>query len=169
VISGIHHVAISTPDLDRSVAFYRDVLGFELKASLEWDEDVAEVDDVVDLPDSSARLAMMFLGNVHIEIFEWRKPRGKPRDPEARVCDLGITHICLHVSDLDAEFERMKALGVEFHAAPQTVFGTRTVYGHDPDGNAIELQEILGWEELRFPDRLERVLVDESVDRSGAS
>ena len=35
-ITGLHHVGISTPDLGRLVAFYRDMFGFEVEASMEW-------------------------------------------------------------------------------------------------------------------------------------
>lgn len=36
MIRGIHHVGLSTPDLDRLVDFYRDVMGFEVVMTSEW-------------------------------------------------------------------------------------------------------------------------------------
>ena len=38
MIRGIHHTAISCIDIDRSVAFYRDLLGFELVMEYDWSE-----------------------------------------------------------------------------------------------------------------------------------
>ncbi len=56
----------------------------------------------------------------------------------------GITHICLDVTDVDAEYERLQAAGVTFHCPPQEFAGvSKVTYARDPDGNVIELQEIL--------------------------
>ncbi|HJP36347.1 MAG TPA: VOC family protein, partial [Gammaproteobacteria bacterium] len=66
---------------------------------------------------------------------------------EARrpVCDHGITHLCLQVSDIDAEYERLKAAGMVFHCPPQAVGDAiHATYGRDPDGNVVELLEISG-------------------------
>jgi catechol 2,3-dioxygenase-like lactoylglutathione lyase family enzyme len=59
------------------------------------------------------------------------------------VCDHGITHLCLDVEDLDAEYERLLAAGMTFNSPPQDLgAGVRTVYGRDPDGNVVELHEL---------------------------
>jgi predicted enzyme related to lactoylglutathione lyase len=67
----------------------------------------------------------------------------------------GITHVCLDVTDLDAEYARLKAAGMTFHCPPQAIgMDVRTTYGRDPDGNVIELQEVLSAESpiaLRLP------------------
>jgi len=48
------------------------------------------------------------------------------------------------VTDLDAEYARLKAAGMTFHCPPQSIgMDVRTTYGRDPDGNVIELQEVL--------------------------
>ncbi len=86
---------------------------------------------------------MLKAGNAMIELFRYDSPRPKPGDPKRRVCDHGITHICLDVTDLDAEYERLKAAGIPFHCPPQEVGMLKTTYGKDPDGNVIELQEVL--------------------------
>ena len=67
---------------------------------------------------------------------------GKAGDPNRPVCDQGITHICLQVTDIDAEYARLSAAGMRFHCAPQTAPGLcRATYGRDPDGNIVELIE----------------------------
>ena len=68
MINGIHHVAISTPDLDRLVGFYRDVLGFEIVYETSWDKREV-IDQIVGLKDSAARSVMLRAHNTHIEIF----------------------------------------------------------------------------------------------------
>lgn len=57
--------------------------------------------------------------------------------------DAGITHICLDVVDSDGEYERLKAAGMQFISPPQAIFFVKTAFGRDPDGNLVELQEIL--------------------------
>ena len=42
MLVGIHHTALSTPDLDRLIAFYRDHFGFALDFDFSWDESNAE-------------------------------------------------------------------------------------------------------------------------------
>ena len=149
MIKGIHHVGISTPDLDRICCFYRDVVGFEpVGEEFAWepDTDIGKLcDTVVGLKGSSARSIMLKKADMIIEFFEYRRPEPKPRDPETRVCDHGYTHICLQVEDIDHEYERLKSLGMIFHAAPPPgdPGGLRAIYGKDPDGNVVELMEEL--------------------------
>ena len=59
------------------------------------------------------------------------------------MCDHGITHLCLDVSDIDAEYARLKGAGMRFHCPPQDLGAARATYGRDPDGNVVELQEVM--------------------------
>lgn len=151
MIHGLHHTAISTPDLDRAVAFYCGVLGFQQRAAAAWDVGTAEADRIVGLRDSAARVVMLWAGNTHLEIFEYRSPDPRPRPADARVCDHGVTHICLDVTDIEDEYRRLTAAGMTFNGPPQSIFGVRSIYGADPDGNVIELQEVVDNAPLAMP------------------
>jgi catechol 2,3-dioxygenase-like lactoylglutathione lyase family enzyme len=59
------------------------------------------------------------------------------------VCDHGITHIALDVRNIGAEYERLSAAGMRFHCPPLDMGTVKATYGRDPDGNVVELQEIL--------------------------
>jgi catechol 2,3-dioxygenase-like lactoylglutathione lyase family enzyme len=143
VIAGIHHVAISTPDADRALGFYRDLLGFEVAFEGGWPQGVEVADRITALEGSSARQIMLRAGNAYIELFQYASPDPSPGDPRRPVCDHGITHLCLDVEDLDAEYERLRSAGVDFHCEPQDLgAGVRTTYARDPDGNVVELQEL---------------------------
>lgn len=145
MIQGIHHVAISTGNLERLVAFYCDLLGFELACRGGWPQGTPEVDAVVGLKNSAARTVMLRSRDFYLEIFEFSAPAARAADPNRPVCDHGYTHFCLAVSDLDAEHQRLSAAGVQFHCAPARKEGKaqRAAYARDPDGNVIELLEIL--------------------------
>jgi glyoxylase I family protein len=144
MIRGIHHTAISTGNFDRLVSFYCDQLGATMVAP-PGDLSGEEFDAVVDLQDAKARVAMLRLGNAFIELFEYANPVGKQGDPNRPVSDHGLTHICFDVTDLPGEYERLKQAGVRFHCEPKPMMGGRSwiTYARDPDGNVIELQEVL--------------------------
>ena len=142
MIRGIHHTAISTGDLQRSLAFYCDLLGFEKVFEGGWPAGVEVADDITGLSGSSAQLAMLRAGNAYIELFQYASPAPSPGNPNRPVCDHGITHICLDVTDVDAEYQRLLEAGMRFHCPPQDLGGSRVTYGRDPDGNVVELQEI---------------------------
>ena len=147
MIRGIHHVAISTGDIDRLIAFYRDVIGMEFVRESGWAAGSAQVDAIVGLSGSSARSAKLRIGNAYLEIFQFLTPEGAPQPPDRPVNDHGYTHFCLDVDDIDAEYARLSAAGMTFHCPPPpaTTAGPgaqRSTYGRDPDGNVIELQEL---------------------------
>tara|TARA_B110000438_G_C15771708_1_gene632201 strand:+ start:713 stop:1204 length:492 start_codon:yes stop_codon:yes gene_type:complete len=146
MIRGIHHLAISTPDLERLVTFYRDILGFKVIYETSW-ENREVIDRIVGLKKSAARQVMLQADNTHIEIFQYESPEPALNTPNRPVCDHGYTHLCLDVVDIDAEYKRLSEAGVVFHTPPpgkaELSSGTvRATYGRDPDGNVIELQEV---------------------------
>ena len=142
MILGIHHTAISTGDIERSLRFYRDLLGFKEVFSSKWDIGTETTDKIVGLKDSSARVVMLRTGNACVELFQYATPEPKPGDINRPVCDHGITHLCLQVADIDAEYARLKTAGMRFHCPPQDIGGLRATYGRDPDGNVVELLEV---------------------------
>ncbi|WP_329072073.1 VOC family protein [Amycolatopsis sp. NBC_01480] len=144
MIRGIHHLAIATLDIKRTSAFYVDLFGCEVISDWGWQVGTDVADQITALHDCSAHSVMLRKGNAYIELFEYASPEPGPGDPARRVCDPGLTHLCFDVTDLDAEYERLVAAGMTFHCPPQLVApNVRTTYGRDPDGNVVELQEVL--------------------------
>ena len=141
MLKGFHHAAISTPDLEAFVAFYRDLFGCEVAWTFGWDAGIAEADELTGLKDSAARAAMLKLGDSFLEVFEFSSPPPKPRSGDRPVNDHGITHICLQVQDMQTEYERLKAAGMRFHSPPQSQDTGFVAYGRDLDGNVVELLE----------------------------
>ena len=78
MIHGINHVAISTPDIERSAAFYINLLGFEEVFRLNWDIGHQALDAITGLRDSSARIIMLKCGNACVGLCEYRTPTPKP-------------------------------------------------------------------------------------------
>ena len=142
MILGVHHVSITTPDRDRLVAFYRDLLGFEVVSESAWDGGAETADRIFGLKDTAVRMTMLRQANLYLEIFQFERPAGRAGDPDRPVCDAGVTHMCLAVRDIDAEHARLSAAGMRFHCPPQGSGRVgKATYGRDPDGNIIELIE----------------------------
>ncbi len=144
MIGGVHHIGISTPDIDRLIAFYRDLMGFELCYEMRIDEPSPQVDAMIEMDGVTLRMAMIRTGTSYIELFQFETPAGAPRGPDWKLSDHGLNHFCLMVEDVDAEYARLSAAGMQFHAPPVHVAGrpTTACYGRDPDGNRVELIEI---------------------------
>ena len=143
MIRRIHHTALSTPDLARAIAFYRDLFGFEVLREFGWPRGSRAADRLMGLEGTACRAAMLRRGDSMLELFEFSSPPPRPQAPERPVVDHGITHLCFLVDDVAAEHARLAAAGVRFHHPPQpSRSGVRACYGRDPDGNVFELIEV---------------------------
>ena len=144
MLMGLHHTAISTPDLERCMGFYCDLLGAELVERFAWDRGYKRGDKVLQLENSAARGAFLKVGKAHLEIFEFSSPEAAPQNPARPVCDHGLTHLCFVVDDCRSEYRRLLAAGMEFHCTPEVSDdGCVYTYGRDPDGNVVEVLSFL--------------------------
>ena len=142
MIKGIHHPCLIVSDLDRSVAFYRDLLG--MKVTTEFESSGPFVESMQELPDASLRLALLEAQEDALELIQFVSPRGKPFD--RRRCDVGTTHVCFEVDDIDAHYQDLQKKGVRFTTPPLLIDGGplkgwRVVYFIDPDGITLELMQ----------------------------
>ena len=144
MIRGIHHVAISTPNLERIVAFYRDVIGAEVVYEGGWKKGSSVIDGIVGLKGSEAKQAMLKVGNAYLEFFQYLSPEGEHINPLYGVNNHGYTHFCLDVKNIDEEYDRLLKNGMTFNCPPPSFEGSsiRATYGRDPDGNVVEIQQI---------------------------
>lgn len=140
MIRGIHHVSISTRDMDRIVAFYGDLLGCKRVVDRVISDD-PDFDKVVGLPDSQARVVFLQAGNAYIEFWEYADPPGKDPVPDRPVNDAGVTHICFDVEDARATYLKLSDFGVQFVSEPQDLGTVVTCYARDPDGNILEIRQ----------------------------
>lgn len=143
-VVGLDHVAITVADMDRSLAFWRDLLGLELLGRGEVAYE--HLDHVTGLAGTRIEWAELALpGGRVIELFRYAAPVGSPVAPAPN--DPGATHLCLRVRDLDTLIERLRGAGVSLRSpAPVEIptgewSGWRDIYVHDPDGVVVELSE----------------------------
>lgn len=140
VIKSMNHVGISVSDLDRAIEFYGDLLGMDVLVRASFGGEVYEA--ITGLPGARGEGAMLRSGDLQVELFKFDQPHTKPSETKRRVSEHGISHFCIEVSDVQYEYDRLKAAGVQFHCAPQVFGQMRATYGRDPDGNVFELLEL---------------------------
>ncbi|TAK31110.1 MAG: hypothetical protein EPO21_18205 [Chloroflexota bacterium] len=140
--TAIQHVAINVTDFERSLGFYRDMLGM----TVAWDREFSGpgLSTMVGLVDARTRVAMLTMDNAAIEIFQYVSPPS--HSLVARVCDIAITHVGLIVTDINKAYEELLARGVLFNCPPQYIEagpmkGWTAVYCKDPDGIIVELMQ----------------------------
>jgi len=136
-----HHVGIQVADLERSMQFYRDVLGFEL--TFQWNPQAQYIRTVTGYPEADIHAAILKLpgADVYLEILEYRNVEKAPVD--TRTANPGTAHIAFFTDDCDALFAELTAKGVESVSEPVTPEigpnkGGRAVYMIDPDGIRVE-------------------------------
>ncbi|WP_150302636.1 VOC family protein [Pseudomonas saliphila] len=142
MINAVHHVAISTANLDRLADFYCAGFGFIEESRVGWPVGVEPINNIMGLPESAARTVMLRLGSMRLELFQFEEPAPPAVTATRPVHHHGITHFCFDVTDIDAVYEQLETLGASFHCLPQDFGESKATYGRDPDGNVFELTEI---------------------------
>jgi catechol 2,3-dioxygenase-like lactoylglutathione lyase family enzyme len=139
------HTGITVANLEKSLAFWRDVLGFELSHTAHQTGELAQ--EITGVEGAEIKLAALKAPGGHkIELLEYLAPADR-KPANLRPCDVGSVHVALLVYDLDAVLERIAASGWEAAGKPQTLrtgpnAGKRVVYVRDSDGTTIELMQI---------------------------
>lgn len=139
-VVGVHHTAFHVSDLDRSVSFYRDVLGLE--PLVERDVQGGYMAELMGYPDTHLRLAFLKAGNELLELIQYLQPAGTRIDPTKY--NVGTAHVCFRVTDLTALHADLLERGASLQSDPVTITtgpnkGGCALYMYDPDGIAIEL------------------------------
>ena len=143
-VYGLNHTAIGVTDMERSLAFYRDILGFEVLIDYKgtWPGEAVIVGESIE-----QRLVMLGHpnGGARIELIENLSPvKSKPVPPEKRWGDIGVMEAALEVKDIGKVYKELSDKGVSFmcpiSCMPETKI--RYVFLRDPDDSEIGLYEI---------------------------
>jgi catechol 2,3-dioxygenase-like lactoylglutathione lyase family enzyme len=138
------HTGITVSNLERSLAFWRDILGFEFSHSAHQAGEVAE--EITGVKNAELKLAVLKAPGGHkIELLEYLAPKDR-NHISVRPCDVGSVHIAFTVDDLDAVLNAIAASGWRAAGKPQTLrsgpnTGKRVIYVRDPDGTTIEFMQ----------------------------
>jgi len=139
------HTGITVSNLERSLAFWRDVLGFEFSHSAHQKGERPE--QITGVKGADLKLAVLKTPSGHkIELLEHFAPADR-RCVDLRPCDVGHMHVALIIDDLEAVLQKIAASGWKAAGKPQTLTsgpnaGKRVVYVRDPDGTTIEFMQL---------------------------
>src|SRR6266404_5677537 len=124
------HTGITVSNLERSLAFWQDVLGFELSHRAHHTGLLAS--EVTGVPGAEISIAVLKGYGHKIELLEYLAPSDRKR-VHLRPCDIGSVHVAFTVDDLDAVLKAIAASGWKTAGKPQTLesgpnTGKRVIY-----------------------------------------
>lgn len=144
-ISKVDAIGITVKEMNRSLKFYTEVLGFKKISDTEFaGEHYEKLKGIFGL---HIRVARLQLGDEFIELTDYLTTGGRSIPEDQKSNDLSFQHIAIVVSDMDRAFQQVKKFNVEFvSTAPQTLpksipgaEGIKAFYFHDPDNHNLEL------------------------------
>lgn len=121
------HVGISVADLDHSIKWYTNLLGFRLRSR----------SHAVDL---DCELCFLERDGFELELFQYSRPRPLPPDrlhPNEDLKTIGTKHIAFAVDDLSSFLANCNTIGVDLVFAGDRA-GNKMCFLRDPDGILIE-------------------------------
>jgi catechol 2,3-dioxygenase-like lactoylglutathione lyase family enzyme len=139
-IQAMTHLAIRVRHLERSVCFYRDLLGFTENSRV----DLVGAPSALLIGNPKARLCAVFLERDGV-VVELQQLEGV--DGHCEGVNLGYSHIGFRVTDLAGLIEKLRAAGAEVLEGSRyedETFGSEVIFVTDPDGARIELIAVPG-------------------------
>lgn len=118
MITSLDHIGIYVRDLERSLSFYRGVLGFTQRQRLSM---------------GASKIAVLEIGGGLLEIIQ--RPEAPADAPKGR-----WSHIAFHIEDYDDLESKLEGMGIELRKVTLDN-GLRIAFFKDPDGHDIEMME----------------------------
>ncbi|HEY2102410.1 MAG TPA: VOC family protein [Chthoniobacterales bacterium] len=139
-VMAVDHTGFTVSNIERSLTFWQNVLGFELSHRAHHTGELAS--GVTGIAGAEILIAVLKGHGHRIELLEYLAPADRKR-ADLRPCDVGSVHVALLVNDLDAVTRAIATSGWHAAGKPQTLksgpnTGRRAVYVRDPDGTTIE-------------------------------
>ena len=147
MITGVAHTAVCVPDVEAAVAWYESVLGLTVLSPpylVEGDAIERDMGELVPSPVAvkAAILGFPEGGDRVLEVIEYPRAPGRPRQPDASVVDHGFTHVGLVCDDIVATRAELEDKGVRFlTSGVAEIVGLRTTWFADPHGLVFILLE----------------------------
>lgn len=139
------HIGICVSDWERSLRFYRDLLGFQYLSELQIGGE--PTDTLLRLKNVELRAIYLERDGTRIELLHYTAPApcgdGRPRPMN----QLGLTHLSVRVDDLAATVDSLQQAGVTILDATHIdipAFAAAAIFIADPDGTLIELVQAPG-------------------------
>ncbi len=142
-IVDLHHASFTVADMQRSLHFYRDLLGMEFM--FERDVDGGYIADIVAYQNLKMKVVLLMGGGEKLELIQYISPAGTAVNPDSK--NPGTAHLAFVVDDAFEWHKKLTDAGVKIRS-PQPVLITmgahkdwHAFYLYDPDGISLEFME----------------------------
>jgi catechol 2,3-dioxygenase-like lactoylglutathione lyase family enzyme len=143
MILATRHVGIVVHDMERCLRFWMDTMG--MRVAVDFWETGAYIDALQHL--DGVNLHMIKLKAPDGSMIELLKDEAHPTAPPERnqLCDRGIRHVAFTVADADAAWRALRDYGCPVLSRPLAAPDgkARVFFARDPEGNLLELVEML--------------------------
>ncbi len=141
----VRHAGLVVRDLERSLAFYRDIIGLKVRARMM--ESGAYIERVVGIPGAVLEWAKLECpeGSL-VELIEYKKGMCPAEENEkVRADRRGFSHVAFTVRDIEDMYRTLNGRGFHCNNPPEPSPDglVKVMYCHDPDGIIVELVEEL--------------------------
>tara|TARA_R110002110_G_scaffold355703_1_gene565337 strand:+ start:407 stop:838 length:432 start_codon:yes stop_codon:yes gene_type:complete len=139
----LRHVGITVTNIEKSLKFYKDLLGFEV-VSDEW-EHGDYIDNFSSLKGIMTRIVKMRDSNGGMVELLCYKSHPREADLNYKIIEIGCSHVAFTVDDVDGIYEKLKEEDIHFECLPQLGPGAfaKVAFCRDPSGVLVELVEQL--------------------------
>jgi glyoxylase I family protein len=139
------HIGICVSDWERSLRFYRDVLGFDYLSELQVAGEPSNT--LLRLDNVALRAIYLERDGARIELLHYATPGHQGDNQPRPMNQLGLTHLSLRVDNLGATLTELRNAGVRILDDTYIdipAFESAAVFVTDPDGTLIELVQSPG-------------------------
>ncbi|MEM9255791.1 MAG: VOC family protein [Pseudomonadota bacterium] len=144
-VQRLSHIGICVSDLGRSLAFYRDALGFTELSRINVEGEHSE--RLLGIDGGKLEAVYLERDGTRIELLYYPDAGHLPQSSLPPINRLGLSHLSLRVADLDSTIETIIQSGghcIDHTRVENSQWHTRVVFATDPDGLRIELLQAPG-------------------------
>lgn len=150
-ITAIGHIGICVSDMERSIRFWRDGLGFEVLREMTFYGSAWK--RILELDDLDLQTKIIRRDHVTLELLAFAKPGHVGTDERRPMNQLGFTHLAIWVDDIDSAAKRVVDHGGRLIETTRTAFDHPKIQGRwlmatDPDGIRLELIQYPAGEDI---------------------
>ena len=145
-ITAFNNTSMTVSDMDRSIEFYRDILGFSVVSDQIRDNDYCE--GLTGIDGAQMRIVHMDGPGIRIELMEYVKGAGGKIDTTTN--NVGCMQVGFMVDDAHAMFEELKSKGVKIRSKRLVEItegpnkGGAIFFAEDPDGMVVKFMHLPG-------------------------
>ena len=140
--SAVSHIAFCVSDIEKSLSFYRDILGMTVTFDQVQDTTTGGLPHVYQHPRQTRRTVHLAFGDSPLHLVMTSHPDDSPDGAPIKLDQVGISHYSFGVPDVSALFSELEAKGVPL-AAPREAWTNSqgrmsSFYVYDPDGILVQ-------------------------------